>query len=194
MFVRLDELLPHLTTALLVVALMVAGRIFMQYRAHKRSERDAAAVATGLRIELTALRALYEENIDLIERSAGCLLSARSMNSFYKRHVGRVSFLFGERILVPVVTAFTRNEMLEVHLSAACIKQNGTFAYRVRPGTPQLRRLGEEYRQACRGIEEAIEVLDPLTRPLTRGEPGPASADAGSVVGQPAALTSGNPV
>jgi hypothetical protein len=115
-------------------------------------------LAAIFRAELAALRAVYEDNLELIGQGAPYVLSARSMALVYRANIGRLAILLEAETVAAIAEAFALNERIEAFV-AACTKPNGGAAYRTDVVTP-LKQLRNQYVRGCERTAAAITALD----------------------------------
>ena len=106
----------HLAPVSAVIVAVLIRMAFVARQSRQRRIFEAARLATMLAVELQTLADHYADNLDLLRRGGGTLLSLRSSGAIYRGNANRMAGLLSERVLAPVVAAHAHHERIEALL------------------------------------------------------------------------------
>ena len=109
----------------IMVCIMLYRETIGVRRERLRKSREASTLATALAVELQNLLEHYSDNIALLDRGAGVFLSVKTPGAVFRSSSGRLAGLFDERVLVPVVKAYSNHDRIEAVLQAFPKPQGG---------------------------------------------------------------------
>jgi hypothetical protein len=163
----------HLLPVAAMIIILCTNQAISRKRADRRRAEEALRLKAALCIELSDIHEVYRENLRLIARKSGYLISTRHFVVVYRGNLGRVALLDPAEAAA-IITAFSHCEKIEGIVSANAKRVNGP-AFLIETTSPALPELRRKYR---RGQDKVVLAMAALghTGPLPM--PGPRRVEA----------------
>src|SRR4051812_35769383 len=156
--------LSHWTPLFMMLGMVAINHAIMIYRAEGRLALEADRLRAALASELQMLADIYRTNIELINRKANYLLSARSPVLVYRHNLGKMTSLFDAALLERLVAHFAQNEIIEAVLAAHAQSKAGV-SYQLTAET-KVGELKGMYQLALADAQRMQSLLRPGRRAL----------------------------
>ncbi len=147
-----------MSPAFAIVGALVINHVLNRRYTEQRNAAEAVRLAAALAVELKTLRDIYNENLELLARDTGGLLSTRAATTVFRASIARLTMLMDEKAVAPVVTAFAHNERIEAALAVVA-------ARRGKPDELPLEDMKQRYVRGNRHVAAALIALAAIAEP-----------------------------